>query len=151
MYHLIVRRIVVDGFRRLSWGDYRPLTGLMAERCHYHFVGRHALGGQRHSRALIEQWFERFLRLLPGFRFVPAEVLVAGWPWNTRVAVQLAVSWPDPDGAPYTNVALQMIRLRWFKAVEILTVDDSQGLAELLRRRAERAGLSEALAPPLED
>jgi ketosteroid isomerase-like protein len=150
MYHAIVRKIVVNGFRRLSNGDYRPLMAVMAERCHYHFVGCHALGGSRRGRALIEQWFERFLRILPGFQFVPNDVLVIGWPWNTRVAVRLNVSWPNPEGIPYTNVALQMITLRWFKAVEVLTVDDSQAFASLLKSLAEQHGVPEAIASPIE-
>ncbi len=90
------------------------------------------------------------MRVFPGFQFVPVDVLVTGWPWRTKVAVRLAVSWQRPAGAIYTNVALQMISLRWFKAVDILTVDDSEGLANLLRERAEHHGVSEALAAPIE-
>ena len=45
MYHFVVARIVRRSFRRLSQGDYRSATGLMSEKCHYHFVGYHALGG----------------------------------------------------------------------------------------------------------
>lgn len=150
MYHFVVGRIVRKGFRELSQGRYSAITNLMAPRCHYHFVGSHALGGQRHTRAAIERWFQRLLRLFPGFQFLPAEVLVSGWPWRTRVAVKLEVSWTRPDGARYENLAMQLITLRWFKAVDVLTIDDSQAVSALLRELAERHGVAEAVAAPIE-
>jgi hypothetical protein len=122
----------------------------MAPSCRYRFVGTHALGGQRHTRAAIERWFQRLLRLLPGFQFLPAEVLVKGWPWRTLVAVKLEVSWIRPDGGRYENLAMQLIELRWFKAVEVLTIDDSQAVSALLRELAERHGVAEAVAAPIE-
>ena len=96
MYQFIVARIVRRSFMHLSQGDYRAATSLMSEKCHYHFVGHHALGGHRHSRALITKWFERFLRILPGFQFLPVNVVVKGWPWKTIVFVRLQVSWKRP-------------------------------------------------------
>lgn len=150
MYHLIVKKIVTNSFRQLSQGNYHTATDLMSEKCHYHFIGRHALGGQRHNRILIIKWFERFLRILPGFQFVPATVLVKGWPWETVVVVKLKVSWKRPDGHSYENVALQMMTLKWFKAVNILTVDDSQAFGELLTELAHKFGVAEAAAAPIE-
>lgn len=150
MYHFVVAQIVRGSFKRLSQGYYRAATDLMSEQCHYHFIGRHALGGHRRSRALITTWFERFLRILPGFQFVPVNVLVNGWPWKTVVVVKLKVSWKRPDGRVYENVALQMVTLRWFKAVDILTVDDSQGFGALLAELAQNFGVAEAVAAPIE-
>ena len=150
MYHSIVARIVRGTFARLSNGDHRGATDLMSPQCHYHFVGHHALGGHRGNRDLIIQWFERFLRILPGFQFVPTNVVVAGWPWNTTVVVQLRVSWNRPDGRSYENIALQMTTLRWFKAIKILTVDDSQAFAALLDELAQKHGVAEASAAPIE-
>ena len=151
MYHFVVSRIVQSGFRGLCRGDYTVVTKLMSEHCHYHFVGTHALGGHRNSRAAIERWFQRFLRIFPGFQFVPSHVLVHGWPWQTFVIVKLQVSWQKPDGSSYQNVALQMITLKWFKAVDVLTVDDSQAVAQLLQERAAKNGVGEAVAEPIVD
>ncbi len=150
MYHFVVKKMVRRSFKRLSKGDYKPAINLMSEQCHYHFTGQHALGGQRYSRVLIATWFERFLRVLPGFQFNPVYVLVKGWPWRTVVVVKLEVSWKRPDGGMYENVALQMIRLEWFKAVDILTADDSQAFAALLDDLAQNFGVAEAAAAPIE-
>lgn len=150
MYHAIVRSKVRDSFRALSQGDSGPALALMAPDCQYRFVGAHALGGHRSHRGLIDQWFQRFLRILPGFQFRAEEVLVEGWPWRTRVVVRLAVEWAAPDGSRYRNVAIQMVTLRWFRAVDILTVDDSQGFSALLDRLAKDYGTLEAAAAPIE-
>jgi ketosteroid isomerase-like protein len=150
MYRLIVARIVRGSFKRLSQGDYRAATALMSQSCHYHFIGTHALSGRRRSRKLISQWFERFLRILPGFQLVPVNVLVKGWPWETYVVVKLRVSWKRPDGRMYENVALQMVTLRWFKAVDVLTMDDSQAFSALLTELSQSFGIAEAVAPPIE-
>lgn len=150
MYHFIVKQIIRKGFRELSRGNHHAVTGLMAADCHYHFVGQHALSGHRHNRKLIESWFERFLRILPGFQFTPTEVLVSGWPWHTTIAVRLRVCWPMPDGGLYENVAAQFITLKWFKAVDVLTADDSQRVAVLLSLLADKYGVAEAAATPIE-
>lgn len=81
---------------------------------------------------------------------MPVNVLVAGWPWKTFVVVKLQVSWKRPDGRMYENVALQMMTLKWFKAVDILTLDDSQAFTTLLQDMAQTFGIAEAAAPPIE-
>jgi len=57
-------------------------------------------------------------RLFPGVRFEVRDVIVAGWPWNTRVAVRLGIDATLADGSPYRNEAVQWIRLRWGKLVD---------------------------------
>ena len=79
-----------------------------------------------------------------------SKVLVSGWPWETTVVVQLKVAWNKPNGHRYENVALQMITLRWFKAVDVLTVDDSQAFGALLNELAQNNGVVEAAATPIE-
>jgi ketosteroid isomerase-like protein len=93
MYHFVVKQIVRESFRRLSQGNYQAAINLMAEQCHYRFIGRHALGGHRRSRALIA---------------------------------------------------------KWFKAVDILTVDDSQAFGSLLNDLAQNFGVTEAAAASIE-
>lgn len=150
MYHSIVKNLVINSFKELSLGNYQAATALMAEDCSYQFVGQHALGGRRSNRVLISKWFERFLRILPEFQFRPTEVLVNGWPWKTKVAVKLYVSWQRPDGKAYKNVALQMMTLKWGKAVDIVTIDDTHGFGALLDDLAQQFGVKEAAAVPIE-
>lgn len=150
MYHTIVKRLVRNSFKELSLGNYHAATDLMAETCCYTFIGKHALGGHRTNRTLITQWFERYLRILPNFQFKPTDVLVNGWPWRTMVAVKLAVSWQRPDGLVYKNVALQMITLKWGKAIDIITIDDAENFGTLLDDVAQKFGSIEAKAAQIE-
>ncbi|HOY69651.1 MAG TPA: hypothetical protein PL131_01770 [Methylotenera sp.] len=150
MYHMIVKKLVLNSFKELSHGNYHAATDLMAENCQYFFVGKHALGGRRSNRTLISKWFERFLRILPNFQFKPSDVLVSGWPWHTKVAVKLYVSWQRPDGEIYKNIALQMMTLKWGKAVDIITIDDTHGFGALLEDVAHKFGVAEAIAAPIE-
>jgi len=150
MYHYLVRKLVRDSFKQLSYGNDHAATSLMAEDCHYYFVGKHALGGHRRNRELISKWFDRFMRILPNFQFVPTEVLVNGWPWRTVIAVKLLVSWKRPDGQVYRNVALQMATLKWGKAVDIITIDDTNEFGALLDEVTQKFGVAEASAAPIE-
>jgi hypothetical protein len=43
-----------------------------------------------------------------------------------------------------------MITLKWFKAVDILTIDDSQAFGSLLNDLAQNFGVTEASAAPIE-
>lgn len=43
MYHFVVKRIVRRSFQDLSRGNHGTATNLMAERCHYHFIGQQRL------------------------------------------------------------------------------------------------------------
>ena len=58
--------------------------------------------------------------------------------------------WKRRDGRPYDNVAVQMITLKWLTAVDMLTVDESQGFGALLTDLAQTLGVPEAAAPPIE-
>lgn len=149
MYRFLVASKVRGSFAALSQGDCHPALKLMAADCQYQFVGDHALGGSRSNRALIEQWFLRFLRILPRFQFQCEDVMVVGWPWSTKIAVRLAVSWTSPTGEVYQNQALQMVWLKWFKAVKVLTIDDSRAFGDLLQKVAHQYGTPEAAAEPI--
>ena len=61
----------------------------------------------------LRAWFARLFGLFPGIRFVVDDIVVAGWPWDTKVAVRLGVRADLADGTVYENEAVQWIRLRW--------------------------------------
>jgi ketosteroid isomerase-like protein len=53
-----------------------------------------------------------------------------------------------PDGSPYHNHSVHIIRMRWGKIVEIDAKEDSEAVANMPRKRAE-AGVEEATAPQI--
>jgi ketosteroid isomerase-like protein len=53
-----------------------------------------------------------------------------------------------PDGAPYENHGVHVVRMRWGKVIEIDANEDSQLVAETLNDFAAQ-GIQEAFAEPI--
>lgn len=150
MYHAFVKRIARDAFGELSDRNLEPLLERCAADVRHTFAGDHALGGVRHSRAAFRSWLERLYRLFPELRFHIRDILVAGPPWNTR----LAIAWTDrgvaADGVDYENEGVHLLRLEWGRLVALEAQLDTQHLERTLDRMAA-AGIDEAVADPIED
>lgn len=146
-YHAVVKRKVLASFRGLTAHDPGPALALMATDVRYTFEGEHALGGTRVSRAGVQKWFTRLLRLLPG-QFAIREVRVTGWPWSTRVVTRFEHHVVPPEGPAYWGPGVQIVDLRWGKATQIHTYVDTAKLVETLTAMAA-AGQAEAMAPPI--
>ncbi len=109
MYRYIVASKVRAAWRQLDEGNAAAVLDQLAPDFDYHFVGDHALGGTRRTRAAMAAWFERLARLFPGVRFTVDDVLVRGWPWATRVVVLVTVDAPAADGGHYRNELAQTL------------------------------------------
>lgn len=150
MYKRIVRAKVRAVFERINRGDYMTMVDGLSPSFEYRFHGDHALGGRRTTREAMIRWWQRVLDLLPGARFDIHDVLVNGWPWNTRIAVRATV-WGDlPGGVRYENTVFQFMTLAWGKVVSVETVEDLQVLEQALADVAS-TGKPEALAAPITD
>jgi ketosteroid isomerase-like protein len=153
VYRNVVRGKVIAAFDAMNARDAGPALALMADDVHYRFEGDHALGGERFSKRAVETWFGRLFRLVPS-RFVVLSVEVAGWPWSSTVTTvfedHVTPRAAGLDGDPYVNRGVQVIRLRWGKAVDIQTTVDTTKLVCLLDGLAAR-GIAEAAAPPITD
>lgn len=150
MYHRIVARQVRKAFAEISAGNWEAMVAGMAPAFTYRFYGDHALSGERHTHDALRRWWERCFRLLPNTRFDVEDILVAGWPWNTRVATAVTVNVGVVDGSRYQNVVHQFLRIRWGKITEVRTLEDTAVLEKTLDRLAA-AGYAEAHAAPITD
>ena len=150
MYRLIVAAKIRSIFTRLNAGDWEAMVNSLAPHFTYHFYGDHALGGERTTHDAMRAWWGRFFRLVAHVRFEPRDVLVAGWPWSTRVATEMTVYVTLPDGTKYENVVHQFVRLRWGRVTEVRTLEDTQKLARALQALAA-SGVEEATAAPITD
>jgi hypothetical protein len=61
--------------------------------------------------------------------------VVAGPPWNTRLAVRLS----DRIGDDYANEGMQYLRMRWGKVISDEVFVDTEKVADLERRHPEIA------------
>jgi len=146
-YRFAVRRKVLRSFAQLSAGDPSAALATMASDVTYTFEGDHALGGTRTTRAAVERWFARLLRLLPG-RFTIRSVQVVGWPWRSIVYTVFEDVVTPAYGPSYRNHGVQVIELRWGSAVRIHTYVDTDRISRALQILAEH-GVAEAAAPPI--
>lgn len=149
MYRAIVARRTRTAWRHLGAGDCEYVLDQLAPSFTHSFAGDHALSGTRRTIDSQRAWFERLDRLLPGVVFTVEDVLVAGWPWRTRVAVILSVH-AEIDGRDYENELAQSLELRWGRITRIHTLEDTQKLAGALERLAA-SGVEEAAAAPISD
>ena len=114
------------------------------------FYGETALGGRRTTEASMRLWWQRAFRLMPDIQFDLDEVLVTGWPWNTRIATTEIAHSPLPDGSRYENHVHQLIHMKWGRVTRMRTSEDTQALAKVLDTLAA-AGIEEAHAAPIND
>ena len=150
MYHRIVAGKVRASFAAINRGDYEEMVKGMAPSFSYVFYGDHALAGERHTADGLRRWWQRVFRLLPGTTFEVTDVIVAGFPWNTRVATSVIVHAGLPDGSRYDNVINQFIAIKWGKLTSIRTLEDTAKLARALDGLAAE-GIEEAHAAPITD
>jgi len=150
MYHRIVARKVRATFGQIGAGNWEPMLTGMAPGFTYRFYGSSALSGERHTLDGLRRWWERFTKLLPNPDFTIEEVIVAGWPWATRVATRVRVRAVLADGSAYDNIFMQNLSMRWARITQIHTLEDTATLQAALDRLAE-AGIDEAHADPITD
>jgi ketosteroid isomerase-like protein len=150
MYRWIVARQVRATFAKIAAGNWEPMLTGMASQFSYRFYGNSSLSGERHTLDGLRRWWERSTRLLPKPTFTIEELIVAGWPWNTRIATRVHVHTVLEDGSAYDNIFMQNLSMRWARITAIHTLEDTATLQAALDKLAA-AGISEAHADPITD
>lgn len=148
MYHSIVKRIARKNFERVNQKDFEGLLQACVPNIRHRFYGSHALSGERHDRDAVRRWFERLGRLAPGLTLTVQDVWVKGLPHDTTIILRWSARDMLIDGSRYRNYGVNVLRMRWFKIVDIDAFEDSQAVAENLKLQAAH-GVKEAAAAPI--
>ena len=148
MYHAIVKRIARKNFERVNQKDFDALVKDCVPDIHHRFYGSHALSGERHDREALRRWFERLGRLGPGLTLTVRDVWVKGLPHFTTIIMRWSAKDTLIDGSPYRNYGVHILKMRWFKIVDIDAYEDSQAVTENLKLQAAH-GIQEAAEPPI--
>ncbi len=148
MYHAIVKRIARKNFELVNQKDFAALLKDCVPAVHHRFAGAHALSGERHDREALGRWFERLGRLGPGLTLTVHDVWVKGLPHDTTIIMRWSATDTLIDGSPYRNYGVHILKMRWFKIVDIDAYEDSQAVAENLKLQAAH-GIREAAEPPI--
>ncbi|MBV8738512.1 MAG: nuclear transport factor 2 family protein [Alphaproteobacteria bacterium] len=148
MYHAIVKRIARKNFLRVNQKDFDALLRDCTPDIHHRFGGSHALGGERHDREALRQWFGRLGRLGKNLMLTVEDVWVKGLPYGTTIIIRWSATDTLPDGTPYKNRGVHIVKMKWGKVVDIDAHEDSQAVAENLEKQAA-LGIAEAKAPQI--
>lgn len=150
MYHSIIRGKLLKVFVELNRGNYEYALAGMAPRIEHSFAGTHPLGGIRHSKDGMREWFGRLYRLFPGLHFTIKHISVSGSPRDTTALIEWHDSATTATGAPYDNDGVHVVRLRWGKLVSLHAYLDT-AIVEEACRHMKVQGVKEADAAPVED
>jgi ketosteroid isomerase-like protein len=90
----------------------------------------------------------RQINAIRSLRLTVHDVWVKGFPWNTTVIMRWSGVQEMPDGSPYDNHGVHVVRMRWGKVSEIDANEDSQLVAAGLQIWAAH-GVKEALSEPI--
>lgn len=148
MYATIVKNRLIHVFERLSKGDHGPALTALAVDCVHRFPGDHALGGERRDMATTRAWYARLASIFPDLHFDLRDVLVSGFPWDTRAVVTWRDRFTLPSGEVGSNEGVHVLRMRWGRVTELTVHCDTARLADYCRRIAVQ-GVADAALPPL--
>ena len=148
MYGRIVKRLAAHNFNLVNSKGYEELLASCSDDIYHRFGGDHALGGERHDKDGLRLWFERLGRLIPSLHLQIEEMWVTGFVMNTTVIIRWTGTGEFPDGSPYLNHGVHLVRLQRGKVVSIDANEDSQAVAKMLDAVAA-TGVEEAHAAPI--
>ncbi len=142
MYHFAVRRLLRHAIRRLNDGDASLVLRLAAPDAELVFPGDNSWATMfgptqrgRHGHVThrgIDQltaFADRFVG--EGLRFEIEDVLVAGPPWNTRVALRAHDFLQDPVTGTdvYCNRVVAFLEIRWGRLTRWEDYEDTERVA----------------------
>src|SRR5215467_5184481 len=93
---LQMRMMVKRSLRAHLRGDVEGVLRNYAEDVRFRFPGNNSWAGEYRGVDAVRPWLERFYEV--GLKLDVDEILVAGWPWDTKVAVHFTDSLTAPDG-----------------------------------------------------
>lgn len=139
VYRYAVRRRVESLWKSIDTNGPEAVLRTVGRTFRFRFLGDTPLGADLDSVPRWRAWWEHIGEVLPPLRFRLVEVVVDGWPWNTRVATRLEITGTLADGTDYRNDAVQFARLRWGRMVDDVVLEDTQKLTDACRRHAGHA------------
>lgn len=90
MYGWIVRSMIRRALRQRDEGDIEALLAACADDVHFVFPGDSSWAADIHGKRELEPWLRRLSEA--GLSFEQHEIVVAGWPWNTTVCIDLRIA-----------------------------------------------------------
>jgi ketosteroid isomerase-like protein len=150
-----VRTKIKNIFEEINSGNSQSMVDSLASEFEYRFIGNSPLGGRRTTKVSMKKWWSRLFKLFPGLKFQLNEIVVQGYPWNTKIMTHMIfrAKIPSLNGSEYElyeNEVMQSMTLRWGRITSIVTVEDTQKFVSILPILAG-LGIIEASEAPIND
>jgi len=122
--------LVKRSLRAHRRGDVEAVLSTYAKDVHFRFPGNNSWAGDFHGTDAVRPWLQRFHDV--GLELNVDEILVDGWPWNTKVALHFTDQLKAPDGTVvYENTGFIYAKGSWGKIREYEVVEDTEKVALL--------------------
>ena len=149
MYHALVRKKIRENFANLGSPDANSADEGLDPNIEHVFGGDdNAIGGVRHTAAGFEQWVKRVYRIFPDLKFTIRNIVVNGWPWDTRVAVEWRSEATTATGERYANDGMHFIVVKLGSIKSMHVYLNTALVRETLAVMADK-GFAEAAEPPI--
>ena len=130
MFRLIARMMVKRTLRAHLNRDVEAILKTYSKDVRFRFPGNNSWAGEFRGIDQVRPWLQRFHRV--GLTFKPDEILIGGWPWNTKVALHFTDHLKAPDGTlVYENSGFIYAKGAWGKICEYEVVEDTEKVAAL--------------------
>jgi ketosteroid isomerase-like protein len=111
-------------------GDVEALLKTYAKDVRFRFPGTSSWGGEFRGVEAVRPWLERFHSV--GLELNVDEILIGGWPWNTKVALHFTDRLKASDGRlVYENAGFIYAKSAWGKIREYEVIEDTEKVARL--------------------
>jgi ketosteroid isomerase-like protein len=130
MFRLLATMMVKRSLRAHIRGDVEALLGTYTKDVCFRFPGTSSWAGEFRGIEAVRPWLQRFHRV--GLELNVDEILIGGWPWNTKVALHFTDRLKAPDGTlVYENTGFIYAKAAWGKIWEYEVIEDTQKVALL--------------------
>ena len=131
MYHTIVRSRLRKGMARLNREQFETMLQTFPAGFELFFPGLPGKKGPRFNLEETVRLYGRIFQLYPDLNFEVQDLVVSGWPANTRVCVKWRCQATRQNGQPYANQGVHIFHLRWGKVIYLEIYCDTQSIAEV--------------------
>ena len=132
MYQWIAKQKIRAGFDNINACNFDAVVENFAPNIHFTFAGHHAIGADLNKRESVRNWFDRLHELFPDLHLNITRISVAGLPWDMRATTEFDVHATLPNGEPYHNRGVQVVRILFGKVIEDYIIEDTLRLSQAL-------------------
>jgi ketosteroid isomerase-like protein len=141
MYHAIVRSRLRKGMSRLTRNQFENMLREFPANFELYFPGLPKNKGPRFNLEGTINLYRHIFELYPDLSFEVKDIVVGGWPHDTRANVKWACQATLKGGWVYNNQGIHIFHLRWGKVTGLEIYCDTQSIS-IIRNSPAFSGIA---------